>query len=66
MAKTLTHEQADAAMRKAIKKALDAGARPEDLRILWNGHEWRWSAVLRRWDIYDPTAGLPPLQAETE
>lgn len=51
---TLTHEQVDAKLQAAIKAAIKAGARPEDLRILWNGVEWRWSAPLRRWDVYDP------------
>jgi hypothetical protein len=63
-AKTLTHAQVDARLKAAIKAAIEKGARPQDLRIQYGELEWRWSPVLRRWDLYDAEAARPALPEE--
>lgn len=45
-------EQADE-LKAAIKKLLDEGVNPLDIRILCGPYEWRWSEAARMWDLYD-------------
>lgn len=52
----MTEQELDAELKAAIRGVLERGARIEDVRILWNGYEWRWSSALKKWDIYDPAA----------
>jgi hypothetical protein len=49
----------DRELKEAIEETLKAGARPENLRIMWKGHEWRWSPLLRRWDLFDDELARP-------
>jgi len=53
--RTLTHGEVDAKLQEAIRSALDKGYPLEGIRILSGGLEWRWSPVLRKWDLYDET-----------
>lgn len=44
----------DAQFRAAIDAEIARGARLEDIRIRCGGLEWRWSRLMRRWDLWDP------------
>jgi hypothetical protein len=57
---TLSHEQVDAKLQAVLRELVASGARPEQLRILYQGLEWRWSPVLRRWDLFDEKLAARP------
>lgn len=44
----------DAQLQAAIRAELDRGVPVENIRIRCGGLEWRWSKLLRRWDLWDP------------
>lgn len=49
-----THGELHEQLRAAIDAELKRGTPLEQIRIRYGGHEWRWSKLLRRWDLYDP------------
>lgn len=51
-------EISPADLQGTIKNLLDSGIHQSQISISYGGFEWRWSAAIHAWDLYDPEGKL--------